>query len=75
MLFGMFASMHGTGQGAIPVSVQGWGNTGLILALLIVLALEGNALFGKLGPIASVRGVIISSLVLTLALFMIIQVV
>ncbi len=33
--------------------------------LVVVILLEVNAIFGKQGPIASVRGVIVSSLVLT----------
>ena len=42
---------------------------GLILAVIIVVVLEANALFGKLGPIASIRGVIHSSLALSALLF------
>ena len=41
------------------------GTTELIVALLIVLAIELNAIFGKMGPITTVRGVITSSLALT----------
>lgn len=58
MLFGMFASGH------YPVSVE-YGGLGLYLGLAIILLLELNGLKGKMGPITSVRGVIVSSLVLT----------
>lgn len=40
-------------------------DNGLFVALAVVIALELNALLGKQGPIASVNGVIASSLVLT----------
>ena len=38
---------------------------GALNVFLVVLALEGNALFGKQGPLTTVRGVITSSMVLT----------
>lgn len=38
---------------------------GFWIGLAIVLLIEGNAIFGKLGPIATVKGVIGSSVVLT----------
>ncbi len=72
MLMGMFGSFHGGGSGAVPLASQGMG-MGLIVALVIVLALEANALFGKQGPMATVKGVIISSLVLTVVLGAILQ--
>ncbi len=40
-------------------------DTGLYVALALVVVLELNALFGKQGPIASVKGVITSSVLLT----------
>ena len=60
MLFFMTSSAHYKLGGA-------WneGTTELIVALLIVLAIELNAIFGKMGPITTVRGVITSSLALT----------
>lgn len=72
MLMGMFGSFHGGGSGAAPLASQGMG-IGLIVALVIVLALEANALFGKQGPMATVKGVIVSSLVLTVVLGAILQ--
>lgn len=59
MVFCMLAGPHFAGYGS-PVATAG-----LWITLIIIAVLEGNALWGKQGPIASVRGVIISSLVLT----------
>ena len=64
MLYFMVAHMHGGGaQGTGDLA--GWS---LWVAILIVLALEANAIWGKLGPITTVRGVITSSLALTVVL-------
>jgi hypothetical protein len=62
MLFGMLAGPH-YGQYGTEV-----GGTGLTVALVIVLALEVNALKGKQGPMTTVNGVIGCSLVLTAVL-------
>ena len=61
MLFGMLGSnpTHSAVQGG-QIST-----TALALSLLIILALEGNALFGKTGPLTSVKGVIHCSIGLT----------
>ena len=64
MLFGMLAGPHFPGSGAgygSPVA-----STALYICLGIIAIIELNGLFGKLGPIASVKGVIHSSLGLTL---------
>ena len=61
MLFAMLAGPHYAGHG-YGTAV---GGTGLIAALVVIGVLEANAIKGRLGPIASVRGVIVSSLVLT----------
>ena len=61
MLFAMLAGPHYAGHG-YGTAV---GGTGLIAALVLIGVLEANAIKGRLGPIASVRGVIVSSLVLT----------
>ena len=67
MAYCMLASPHlGYNTGHI-LSAEG-GGAGFYLALLIVVALEGNALAGKQGPMTTVRGVIVSSLVLTAVL-------
>ena len=62
MLFGMLASKH-MYIDASP--------TGLYLALALIVALELNALYGKAGPMTSVRGVIHSSIALTIAIWLI----
>jgi uncharacterized membrane protein len=61
MLFGMLAGPHYPGHG-YGTAV---GGTGLIVALVIVVALEINGLKGKQGPMTTVNGVIGSSLALT----------
>ena len=48
--------------------------TALIAAVVVIAALEINAIFGKPGPIASVRGVIVSGFVLILVLWGLVQV-
>lgn len=63
MAYFMLASAHKGSQ----YSSEGFG-TGLWVALGLVVVLEINALAGKQGPMASVNGVIGSSIVLTAAL-------
>jgi len=61
MLFGMLAGPHYAGHG-YGTAV---GGSGLIVALVIIVALEINGLKGKQGPMTTVNGVIGSSLALT----------
>lgn len=63
MLYFMGSSAH-LSNGSI-----GGNSTALIVALVVIAALEGNAIFGKQGPITTVRGVIICGLALTLVLW------
>ncbi|WP_370551960.1 urate hydroxylase PuuD [Haliea sp. E1-2-M8] len=56
MLFGMLGSKH------LPIEAS---TTGLIACAVLILALEANGLFGKLGPMAKVVGVIHMSILLT----------
>ena len=63
MLFFMGSSAH-YAHGMVSNEI-----TGLVVALVIVAALEVNAIAGKPGPMASVRGVIVSGLVLTAVLW------
>jgi uncharacterized membrane protein len=70
MAFGMLAGPHfigGEGYGYAAPNLGWW------LALVIVLALEANALFGKQGPMTTVKGVISSSMVLTAVLVAVIE--
>jgi len=64
MLYGMLASKHG-----MQIESYSFSDMGFILALAIIVLLEINAIFGKTGPIASVKGVIHSSLLLTVVIF------
>lgn len=68
MLFCMFASKHGAAVMAGMVPVASGMTTGLMAALALVVLLELNALFGKMGPMASVKGVIHMSILLTAVL-------
>ncbi|MCY3810963.1 MAG: urate hydroxylase PuuD [Gammaproteobacteria bacterium] len=60
MLYFMVAHMHGEGLQGTPLST-----TGMIVGLVIIAAIEANALWGKTMVLTTVRGVIVSSLVLT----------
>ena len=73
MLLGMLGSKHGTLPGLIPVSSPDFAPTGLIIALLVIAAVQVNALVGKMGPMASVSGVIHSNIVLTVLIWAILS--
>ena len=60
MLLGMLGSKH--------LAFPEMSATGLIACIAIILLLEANALFGKLGPMSSIVGVIHCSLGLTVLL-------
>ncbi len=68
MAFGMLASPHASQWGGSGYGT-GVGGIDLIVCLVIIVALEVNALMGKQGPMASVKGVIHASLGLTVVLF------
>jgi uncharacterized membrane protein len=61
MLFGMLASKN--------LYIEGADGTGFYACIAIILALEVNALVGKMGPMASVKGVIHCSIALTALLW------
>ena len=64
MLFFMGSSTH------LPTGLlMNASGLGVSLILLVILLLEANALFGKQGPMASVRGVITCSVLLTALLY------
>ncbi len=63
MLFFMGSSAHYAHGG-----LNG-NTTALIVALVVIAALELNAIFGKPGPMTTVRGVIVSGFVLTAVLW------
>ena len=75
MLFGMLASKHG----ALSSGANGgfdavsFSDIGFLIALIAIILLEINAIFGKMGPLAKVSGVIHSSLALTAVMFAIVH--
>ena len=74
MLFLMGSSTHlsstsGLGHGMVGSA----GMTALIVALVIVAALQLNAIFGKQGPLTTVRGVIVSGFMLTGVLWAVLE--
>ncbi len=68
MAFCMLAGPHWAGYGTGP------GSMGMWIALAMVLVLEANGIMGKQGPMTTVRGVIGSSLVLTLIMVTVLKV-
>jgi uncharacterized membrane protein len=68
MLFGMLGSKHLGGESSYLVGSTA-STTAMVVALAIIFTLEANALFGKTGPMTSVKGVIHCSLGLTAVLF------
>lgn len=71
MLFFMAASNHLGGNLVLPMSQASAVELITVYGLIAVLALNG--LFGKTGPFTSVKGVISSGFVLTLALYLLIE--
>ncbi len=69
MAFGMLAGAH------LPAYGTGVGGTDLIIVLALTIALWLNGLFGKQGPLTTVKGVITSSLVLTAVIVAVLQLV
>ena len=65
MLFFMGSGAHLGGFGLVTNA----STVGLAVVMLLILALEGNAIFGKQGPMAKVSGVIGCSLGLTAVLY------
>lgn len=57
-----FMVSHG---GGYALGTSDLTSMGMWIGILIVAAIEANALFGKMGPITTVRGVITSSVILT----------
>jgi uncharacterized membrane protein len=68
MLFFMGSGVHLPGGAALAGKALP-----LVIALVIIAALEANAIFGKQGPMTTVRGVIVSGLVLTVVLWAVVR--
>lgn len=64
MLFFMGSSAHMPNGLIMEAST-----TALVIVLLLIAALEANSIFGKQGPMTTVRGVITSGVVLTAVLY------
>ncbi|MBN51220.1 MAG: antitermination protein NusG [Spongiibacteraceae bacterium] len=62
MLIGMMGSFHGTGAASHGMNSL---PMGLWIVLALILALQANAIFGKTGPMTTVKGVIHCSIALT----------
>ena len=62
MVFFMISHGHYT------MGAGDWATTGFWIGLVVILAIEANALWGKTGPITSVKGVIGSSVGLTVVM-------
>jgi uncharacterized membrane protein len=77
MALGMIGSSHGGGGAGTIVEQASTGYMGMTTGLMAVLALtvilELNAIFGKMGPMASVRGVIHMSIALTVVCLALLQ--
>lgn len=74
MLFFMGASAHLSGVGRIPITSEGGTSLlAIILTLVIIAALQLNAIKGKTGPMTSVVGVIHCGIGLTAALLIMIE--
>ncbi|MFK7957156.1 MAG: urate hydroxylase PuuD [Lysobacterales bacterium] len=70
MLFGMLASKHGAFSAAgFGQATGSMDDVGFLAALGLIVVLEINAMAGKLGPMASVVGVIHMSILLTAVVF------
>lgn len=68
MLFGMLGSKHATFTLSMTAGLS-LSDMGFVIPLVLIVALQLNAIFGKVGPMASVAGVIHSSLGLTAIVF------
>ena len=74
MLFFMGASAHLDGAGRVPMAAEGGVSTlAMVLTLAIIALLEFNAIKGKMGPMASVVGVVHLGIALAIALLLIMQ--
>ncbi len=78
MALGMMGSQHGAGSAGSIVDHANAGvaqplTMGLIAVIVLILALEANAIVGKLGPMATVRGVIHCSVALTVVTLVLLQ--
>jgi uncharacterized membrane protein len=69
MLFFMGSGIHLSTSAGVGHGMLSGNMLPLVVSLVIIIALELNAIFGKQGPMTTVRGVITSGLVLTAVLW------
>ena len=76
MLMGMLGSFHGPGDAGTTV-VGAAGNSapslGLWIAIGLILVLQANAIWGKTGPMTTVKGVIHCSIALAVVMLALLQ--
>ncbi|MFT5033579.1 MAG: putative membrane protein [Bermanella sp.] len=70
MLIGMIGSFHGTGAASYGVDSL---PMGFWIVMALILALQANAIFGKTGPMTTVKGVIHCSIALTVVFVALLQ--
>ncbi len=70
MLVGMMGSFHGTGAASYGMNSL---PLGLWIVLALIAALELNAIFGKTGPMTTVKGVIHCSIALSVVFLALLQ--
>ena len=75
MLIGMMGSFHGAGAaGATAISKAGTSiSLGLWICIGLIAALQLNAIFGKTGPMTTVKGVIHCSIALAVVMVALLQ--
>ena len=71
MLFFMASSSHLGGQVQTPIHSASAASLAVVFGLVALLALNG--VFGKTGPITSVKGVIANGFVLTVVLYLLVE--
>ncbi len=71
MLFFMASSMHLGGQIQTPIHQESVASLALVFGLIAVLALNG--VVGKTGPFTTVKGVVTSGLLLTVILYLLVE--
>ena len=69
MAFGMLAGPHFGGYARLLSEGGSGGGLGFMLAMALILALQVNAIAGKMGPLTTVKGVIHCSIALTVVIF------
>ena len=74
MLLFMVASGHLNGIGSLPMgNASGASTTAMAITVIIILAIEANAIKGKMGPMASVVGVVHLGVALAAVLLAVVQ--